>query len=152
MGNAEIQKRYWEKNKDKIYQNRKRIEVECPICKDIRMVRTDYKRKTNMCSICNIRNTRLEKGDILHSLSTHPLYGRWAAMKQRVKDITKRKSYLDKNIVVCDEWKNDFLKFYEWSIINGFKEELELDRIDNNGNYCPENCRWITHQENCCNK
>lgn len=149
---AEIQKRYREKNKEKIEKNRKRIEIECPDCKKTRMVRVDTNRKTDRCKVCNIRHIRIENGDILHSLSNHPLYIRWCGMKQRVIDQNKKNSYLNKGIIVCDEWKNDFLLFYNWSITNGFNIDLELDRIDNNGNYCPTNCRWITHQENCCNK
>lgn len=148
----EIQKRYREKNKEKIEANRKRIEVICPDCNKSRFARVDTKRKTDRCSICNIRFIRIEKGDILHSLSNHPLYIRWAGMKQRVKDINKANSYLNKNIQICDDWKNDFLKFYNWCINNNFHPDLELDRINNDGNYCPENCRWITHKENCNNK
>jgi CRISPR/Cas system-associated protein Cas10 (large subunit of type III CRISPR-Cas system) len=147
-----ISKKYYEKNKDKIRENRKRIDVECPICKSIRSVRTDSKRITDNCNICSIRKIRVDKGDILHNLTGHPLYIRWASMKRRVKDPFKRNSYLDKNITVCDEWNDNFLPFFEWSIANNFSPELELDRIDNNGNYCPENCRWITHYENCQNR
>ena len=152
MTRAEISKRYREKNKDKIEANRNRIEITCPDCKVTRMSRVDVKRKTDRCMKCNMIFVRKEQGDILHNLSNHPLYLRWAGMKQRVKDIAKRNSYLDKGIIVCDEWSNNFLSFYEWSIINGFRSDLEIDRIDNNGNYCPENCRWITHKENCNNK
>lgn len=148
----EIQKRYREKNKDKIEKNRKRIEIECPDCKNIRIARADVKRKTDRCIRCNIRFIRTEKGDILHSLSTHPLYIRWSGMKNRVKDPKKKYSYMDKGVIICKEWMDNFLQFYDWSILNGFREDLELDRIDNNGNYCPENCRWITHKENCNNK
>jgi hypothetical protein len=148
----EIQQRYRERNRDKINANRKKIEVECPICNVIRSVRADSKRITDNCNVCSIRKIRIEKGDILHSLSTHPLYIRWAGMKRRVNDPLKRNSYLDKGIIVCEEWRTNFLTFYEWSITNGFKEDLELDRIDNDGNYCPENCRWVSHQLNCLNR
>ena len=149
---SEINTRYYIKNKDKIETRRKRIDIECPDCKNIRNTRADVKRKSDRCMGCNMKHIRIEKGDVLHHLSTHPLYTRWAGMKQRVNDPLKRNSYLDKNIVVCEEWKNNFLPFYEWSITNGYSSDLELDRKDNNGNYCPENCRWITHQENCLNK
>jgi len=146
------QRKYQEKNKENIKNNRKRIDVECPDCKNIRNIREDQKRKTDRCNVCSIRYIRVEKGDILHSLSTHPLYIRWVGMKRRVIDPIKKVSYLDKGIIVCEEWRNNFLTFYEWSINNGFDPSLEIDRIDNNGNYCPENCRWISHKENCLNK
>jgi hypothetical protein len=49
--------------------------------------------------------------------------------------------------MVCEEWLN-YKNFFEWSMNNGFLPELELDRIDSDKNYCPENCQWITHLEN----
>lgn len=149
---SEINKRYREKNKEKIQLNRKRIDITCPDCKLTRQKRSDSKRKSDRCNKCSIQHIRREKGDILHGLSTHPLYIRWNGMRQRVNDPLKRRSYLDKGVIVCEEWRTYFLPFYEWSILNGFKPELEIDRIDNDGNYCPENCRWISHKENCCNK
>jgi len=152
LSRSEISKRYDDKNKDKKKANRKKIDVECPTCKKTRSIRADSKRITDLCNLCSIRRIRTENGDILHGLSKHPLYIRWSGMKQRVKDPLKRNSYLDKNVIVCDEWSNNFLLFYEWSLSNGFKTELELDRIDNNGDYSPNNCRWITHIENCANK
>jgi hypothetical protein len=48
---------------------------------------------------------------------------------------------------VCAEWDNDFKAFYDWAMANGYKEGLTLDRIDNNGNYEPSNCRWVTVKE-----
>ena len=152
LSKAEINKRYREKNSQKIKENRKKIDILCPDCNVIRNVRADVKRKTNLCSKCSMRKIRSDMGEILHGLSTHPLYIRWMGMKRRVNDIKKRNSYLDKNITVCDEWKYNFLSFYDWANANGFKENLEIDRINNNGNYCPENCRWISHIENCNNK
>ena len=54
--------------------------------------------------------------------------------------------YGGRGISVCDEW-NEFLNFEKWAIQNGFEENLTLDRIDVNGNYEPENCRWISQKE-----
>lgn len=48
---------------------------------------------------------------------------------------------------MCDEWLNDFQAFYDWSIVNGYNDNLTLDRIDNNGNYEPNNCRWVTQTQ-----
>ena len=58
--------------------------------------------------------------------------------------------YGGKGVIMCNEWLNDYEEFKHWSINNGYKEnqKLSIDRIDSNGNYCPENCQWISLSEN----
>ena len=56
------------------------------------------------------------------------------------------KYYGGRGISVCEEWKADFMKFYNWSMENGYDETKSIDRIDTNGDYCPENCRWVSMQ------
>jgi len=61
------------------------------------------------------------------------------------------RNYGARGISICTEWR-DFKTFHAWAIANGWAEGLEIDRRDNNGNYEPSNCRWVTHAENNLNK
>ena len=79
--------------------------------------------------------------------SRHPIYKRWKSMKHRCKDPKKAKWYRDKGITVCQEWL-EYDNFYKWAIENGFKQNLDLDRIDDTKGYCPSNCQFISHRDN----
>lgn len=85
-----------------------------------------------------------------HLLTKHPLYRKWSGMKTRVSNSNEHHyhRYGGRGIKICDEWKNDFLSFYNWAINNGWIKGLTIDRIDNDGNYEPSNCQWITMREN----
>lgn len=89
-----------------------------------------------------------------HGKRKTKLYGIWNSMKDRCYN-TNCKRFKDwggRGIAVCSEWRNDFMSFYNWSMANGYKEGLTLDRIDNNGNYEPYNCRWITTKQQARNR
>lgn len=83
-----------------------------------------------------------------HGHSNERIYNIWSKMLSRCEKEyeTSYHRYGGKGVSVCEEWK-DFITFYDWSIKNGYSDDLTIDRVDNSGNYCPENCRWTSYKE-----
>ena len=78
-----------------------------------------------------------------------PLYRLWVGMRRRCRvDQARYKSWFGRGIIVCDEWKENYKAFEEWSLAHGYRKGLSLDRINVDGNYSPDNCQWVTPSEN----
>lgn len=91
---------------------------------------------------------------LIHSGNGTRLYRTWMSMKRRC-DTSTVKNYADyggRGINVCDEWLHNFEAFRNWSLENGYADDLTIDRINVDGDYCPDNCRWSTQLEQQNNK
>lgn len=84
-----------------------------------------------------------------HDPASNKLYAVWNAMKQRCCNPKNKRwsRYGGRGIKVCEEWKNSFESFREWALTHGYAEGLTIDRKNNDGNYEPDNCRWVTYHE-----
>lgn len=140
------------KNKKNIYF----VFCECDCGKIIETQYYNLRTQTTKSCGC-IQKTNIYKAiktNYIHGMSNTRLFNIWNDIKKRCYN-TKAKSYIrygGRNIIVCEEWKNNFLTFYNWAITNGYQEHLTIDRKDNNGNYEPSNCRWVNQQIQCNNK
>ena len=87
--------------------------------------------------------------NITHGGSKTRLYRVWKQMRIRCRCVTNPtyRFYGARGIDICAEWE-DFAVFREWALSHGYSDELSIDRVNVDGKYCPDNCRWIPRSEN----
>lgn len=131
------------------YIKNKRVHALCKCeCGTIKEKRLSEFKKSQSCG-CFTKEINTK-----HGKSKTKIYRIYKSMKNRCynKTFIQFDNYGGRDISICQEWLDNFLIFEEWALANGYQEGLQIDRINNDLGYSPENCRWVTHAQNQYNK
>lgn len=125
-------------------------------CGNESIVLSNSLRRGNTLSCGCLNRERTVETHTKHGLRKHHLYKVWQDILRRCgvykcADAELRRTYIERGITVCKEWC-EFLSFYVWSLNSGYAEGLQIDRIDNDRGYSPDNCRWVTPKQNVNNR
>lgn len=128
-------------------------ECECGKTKEI-LYDSIRSGRTNSCGCYHKKVMSIGQFAKKHGLSNSPIFTVWKRMLDRCYDKkhTSYKNYGGRGIFVCDQWKKNPLAFVEWAVNNGWLKGLQIDRINNDGHYDPNNCRFVTREINALNK
>lgn len=107
------------------------------------------KRQLKMGYITACKHCNPSEYGKIHGETNTRLYRTWVNMRQRCnnKNSQEYHRYGGRGIKVCEQW-NNYTSFRDWAMSHGYNDTLTIDRIDVNGDYCPENCQWLTKSEN----
>lgn len=145
---------------------RPQIETTCVVCgKSFSAARSKVLRGERKCCSTSCRgklgrnsqpkhnNQRRTHGDCVNGKLPR-LYRTWSGIKARCHSpaSTSYPEYGARGITMCDEWRASYATFRDWAITNGYADSLQIDRINNDLGYCPENCRWVTPKQNSANR
>lgn len=133
------------------------VEVTCPLCGSKRNAELRDRGLVRACQSCSVSSARRQKKwnstGVGHGESKTPLYRVWSAMIQRCTNPNNENyvRYGGRGIVICLEWMN-FEAFRDWAFSHGYVKGLYIDRENNDGNYGPENCHWVTSAKSAFNR
>ena len=126
-------------------------------CGNVKVIRSDA--LISGCTVsCGCKKKEQDRINLTanhsHKMSGTRLYVIWNGLKGRCNNPNDPRydRYGGRGISVCEEWNTSFQSFYDWAISNGYSDDLTIDRIDNDGNYEPANCKWSTNKEQCNNR
>jgi len=127
---------------------------KCDCGNEITAITNNLTRGGHTTSCGCFRLERAIEASKTHGMSSHPLYLVYDGIMSRClnKKNKRHKDYGGRGITVCDEWAEDKVKFFDWAQANGYEKGLEIDRRNNDGNYEPSNCRFVTPRENSLNR